>query len=176
MSCFFDFWTWLGTNAGQIQILIAVIALLLAIIPIRFAYKQFKLSNAQRAFELKVNLLRLTNENIVEITKSYEKYPNLISECEYIDNILKSRNDPEAAIISNNLVTLKSQKNELFGQINSLSQLANSLATINIKDFELFEDKINTSAKILVQAATTNVGSINIENSLKAVKKEKGIS
>ncbi|MEM9994733.1 MAG: hypothetical protein AAGE79_11455, partial [Acinetobacter pittii] len=87
-----------------------------------------------------------------------------------------SRNDPDAAIVSDNLATLKSQKDELFGQINSLSQLANSLSTINTNDFELFENKMNTSAKILVQAATTNVGSINIENSLKAVKKEKGIS
>jgi hypothetical protein len=176
MSYFFYLWTCLGINAGQIQILIAVIALLLAIIPIRFAFKQFKLSNAQRAFELKVNLLRLTNENIVEITKSYEKYPKLIAECEHIENILKTRNDPDVSVVSNNLDSLKSQKNELFEQINSLSQLANSLSTINIKDFELFESKINTSAKILVQAATTNVGSINIDNSLKAVKKEKGIS
>ncbi|MFP5066397.1 hypothetical protein [Acinetobacter pittii] len=171
-----DFWSWLGCNAGQIQILIAIIALILAIIPIRFAFKQFKLSNAQRAFELKINLLRLITENIVEITKSYEKYHSLIAECESIDNILKSRNDPDAAIVSDNLATLKSQKDELFGQINSLSQLANSLSTINTNDFELFENKMNTSAKILVQAATTNVGSINIENSLKAVKKEKGIS
>ncbi|MDS7930623.1 hypothetical protein RMB13_14310 [Acinetobacter sp. V102_4] len=171
-----NFWSWVGCNAGQIQILIAVIALLLAIIPIRHAYKQFKLSNAQRAFELKMNLYRLTNENIVEITKTYEKYSKLISEYEYVNSILLEKGDPDASTISNSLENLKDQKKELFKQIEGLDQFGISLSNTNFSNLDELEDKINLSIKILVQSAINNVGSLNIEDSFRAVKKVKNIS
>ncbi|MBJ9704792.1 hypothetical protein [Acinetobacter calcoaceticus] len=171
-----DFWSWSGSNAGQIQVLIAVIALLLAIIPIRHAYKQFRISNAQRAFELKMNLFRLTNENIVEITKTYEKYSKLIVEYENVKSILLAKGDPDASILSNGLDNLKDQKKELFEQIGNLHQFGISLSNTNFSNLEELENKINLSTKILVQSAINNVGSLDIENSFMAVKKEKNIS
>ncbi len=58
--------------------MIAVIALLLAIIPIRHAYKQFRISNDQRAFELRTNLMKLIYEAILESQRTLEKYPKVI--------------------------------------------------------------------------------------------------
>ncbi|MFV5661052.1 hypothetical protein VXR58_12695 [Acinetobacter pittii] len=55
-------WALMGTNSGQLQTLFAVIGLFLAVIAALYAKKQIKLSQDQRLFELKLQLLNTSHE------------------------------------------------------------------------------------------------------------------
>lgn len=55
-------WVLIGTNSGQLQTLLAVIGLILAVIAALYAKKQIKLSQDQRLFELKLSILSLAYE------------------------------------------------------------------------------------------------------------------
>ncbi|EHU2654868.1 hypothetical protein [Acinetobacter baumannii] len=55
-------WAMIGTNSGQLQTLLAMIGLILAVIAALYAKKQIKLSQDQRLFELKLSILSLTYE------------------------------------------------------------------------------------------------------------------
>ncbi|HFF9896101.1 TPA: hypothetical protein ACGE6M_002809, partial [Acinetobacter baumannii] len=55
-------WALLGANSGQLQTLLAVIGLIFAVIAALYAKKQIKLSQDQRLFELKLQLLNTSHE------------------------------------------------------------------------------------------------------------------
>lgn len=57
-----NLWTLIGTNSGQLQTLLAVIGLIFAVIAALYAKKQIKLSQDQRLFELKLQLLNTSHE------------------------------------------------------------------------------------------------------------------
>ena len=52
MGCLSSAWTWLGSNSGQIQIVIAVIALFFAFLGYRKVIKQIEISNDQTKISL----------------------------------------------------------------------------------------------------------------------------
>ncbi len=72
-------WALIGTNSGQLQTLLAVIGLILAVIAALYAKKQIKLSQEQRLFELKLSIL----------SSAYE-CKDLIYEIKHKNNSLKS--------------------------------------------------------------------------------------
>lgn len=57
-----NLWSLIGTNSGQLQTLLAVIGLILAVIAALYAKKQIKLSQDQRLFELKLSILSIAYE------------------------------------------------------------------------------------------------------------------
>jgi len=169
-----DFWSWLGCNAGQIQILIAVIALLLAIIPIRHAYKQLKLSNTQRAFELKINLYSLMTENIQLINQSYEKFSEIIKEYTIVIAELKRRNDSELNKHEGILVRVIKVHSDIESHAANLCATANSLKNKVVSMKEL-ETALELVSGIMVDAAGFINQAMGIATAIENLKREKGI-
>jgi len=62
MNPLINFWDWIGSNSGQLQTLLAVIGLAFAVFAALYAKKQIKLSQEQRLFELKLQLLNTSHE------------------------------------------------------------------------------------------------------------------
>lgn len=62
MNPLINLWDWLGRNSGQMQTLLAVIGLIFAVIAALYAKRQIKLSQDQRLFELKLQLLNTSHE------------------------------------------------------------------------------------------------------------------
>ncbi|QNW93757.1 hypothetical protein IC800_11985 [Acinetobacter seifertii] len=147
MSFFSSLWVWLGSNAGQVQILIAVIALLLAIIPIRHAYKQFRLSNDQRAFELRTNLMKLIYEAILESQRTLEKYPKVIDLYISMEKNLQDMDANKKALEVRKIITnLIYQKKDLLNQIHllySFSEKITNQVDLKVADLEQELKKIS---------------------------------
>lgn len=57
-----NLWALIGTNSGQLQTLLAVIGLIFAVVAALYAKRQIKLSQDQRLFELKLQLLNTSHE------------------------------------------------------------------------------------------------------------------
>lgn len=85
MNPLINLWDWLESNSGQMQTLLAVIGLIFAVIAALYAKKQIKLSQDQRLFELKLQLLNTSHEYLQLIlvlrnkqniykTKCYKKF------------------------------------------------------------------------------------------------------
>lgn len=77
MYLLIELWGWLGTNSGQIQILLAIIGLTFAVIAAIYAKKQIKLSQDQRLFELRISILSLAldcKDTIYEIKYQSESF------------------------------------------------------------------------------------------------------
>ncbi|WPP69006.1 hypothetical protein SOI81_11515 [Acinetobacter pittii] len=169
-----NFWSWMGVNSGQIQILIAIIALLLAIIPIRHAYQQFKLSNIQRAFELKINLFSLLTENIQLINQSYEKFSEIIKEYTIIVAELRRRNDPELKrhdALLERLIKIHSNIENNATNLASTAQLFKS----KVIDMDRLENNLEIVSGIMVDAAGSINQAMGIATEIENLKREKGI-
>ena len=52
-----DFWQLMGKHAGQIQILLAILAIILAGLAAKYAFDQIRQSQQQRLFEIKLSIL-----------------------------------------------------------------------------------------------------------------------
>ncbi|MGE8609402.1 MAG: hypothetical protein ACN6OA_12450, partial [Acinetobacter baumannii] len=62
MNPLINLWDWLDSNSGQMQTLLSVIGLIFAVIAALYARRQIKLSQDQRFFELKLQLLNTSHE------------------------------------------------------------------------------------------------------------------
>ncbi|HAV4973023.1 hypothetical protein RFH39_00260 [Acinetobacter baumannii] len=169
-----DFWSWMGANSGQIQILIAVIALLLAIIPIRHAYQQFKLSNIQRAFELKINLYNLMTENIQLINQSYEKFSEIIKEYTIVIAELRRRNDPELNKHEALLERVIKVHSDIEINATDLTDTAKLLKN-NAISMNKLETNLEIVSGIMVDAAGFINQAMGIATEIETLKKAKGI-
>jgi len=74
-------WNWLKDNSSQLQTIFALVGIILAGYALCFGRKQIKLSQAQRQFELKLQVLNSARENIklineqkVNLDKFKEKF------------------------------------------------------------------------------------------------------
>ena len=120
-------WGWLGDNAGQIQIVIAILAFILAYVVYRKVLKQIEISqeqalvaNKQRGFELKIQSLSLT---ITALDRNISKINNL----------------QEVLTLSNKSLESLSASSELNEEdIKDLIQTIN----LKIKDAEDFQNDI----------------------------------
>ncbi|MEN8549754.1 hypothetical protein ABFW07_10310 [Acinetobacter soli] len=93
MHLLIELWGWLGTNSGQIQILLAIIGLTFAVIAAIYAKKQIKLSQDQRLFELQVSVLSLALESKDLIHRI--KYENEIYKSEFIKLLATKGKNPQ---------------------------------------------------------------------------------
>lgn len=170
---------WLENNSGQIQIVIGLMALLLAIIGYKAVLKQIKLSNKQdktageqRNFELKTQSLNLA---LVALEKNHTKIKNQHYVLSQLQKTLKTKeesiingvnyseefDDPSVddlnALIQD-AKTIISQAEDLAKEILDICRKIN---TINFINFEEDIKYLNTSYSILIEA-TDDANSIEL--------------
>ncbi|HCA5052840.1 TPA: hypothetical protein MW131_003123 [Acinetobacter baumannii] len=167
-----DFWSWLGCNAGQIQILIAVIALLLAIIPIRHAYRQFKLSNAQREFELKISLFNTVTQTIGLLNSSYEQYFKVIQNLENFILNLQKLNHPDLNAYSELLLQIKSQQQYIENQAEQMNNYAQTIQASGKLTIEKLEDNLNEISRLMVSTTNYVTKALGMISDIERAKRE----
>jgi SMC interacting uncharacterized protein involved in chromosome segregation len=168
----YNFWSWLGCNAGQIQILIAVFALLLAIIPIRHAYKQFKLSNAQREFELKISIFNSVTQTIGLLNSSYEQYFKVIQNLEHFISNLQKSNHPDLNTYNSLLVRIKSQQQEIELQAGELKKYADSIQSAGKLTIKKLEENLNEISGLLVSTTGNITNVLGMISDIERAKRE----
>lgn len=94
---FVNFSTWAEGNSGQIQIVIAVVALILAI----FGYKQLI---QQRSFELRIMLSTRISSNFIELREISDSC-NKLSQRLYAFSLDVQKNHPESFAAIDSMVT-----------------------------------------------------------------------
>jgi hypothetical protein len=84
-ECISKIWDWFGSNAGQIQIVIAVVALILASLGYKKVLTQIEISNKQeleaeknRFYELKLNLIKAVNDESSRVQFLHDEFINSV--------------------------------------------------------------------------------------------------
>ncbi len=95
-DCLVNFSTWAEGNSGQIQIGIAVVALILAI----FGYKQLF---QQRSFELRIMLSTRISSNFIELREISDSC-NKLSQRLYAFSIDVQKNHPESSAVIDSVI------------------------------------------------------------------------
>lgn len=131
---FYIFWNFLGKNASQIQTLLGLIAILGAYVSINYARTQIKISNSQRAFELRIKMLEYCGRQL-QIAR--DVISNNTQSCKIIDK-LKSQVDSKK---KENLIDAQT------GLLNANEKLEKSIKAIE-ETYKLFqnEDSISLSS------------------------------
>lgn len=145
-------WGWLGVNSGQIQIVIAIFALFLAIVAynkilhqIAISTEQTKIANnqseqmlaqnkmaiEQRVFELKSKILEVVIENTKLNYQCLHSLPVLVEDFENLLKDLKARQDPDLEHIEKLLETLKSFKGKIKDNNNGIKFYLDKLLNNN---------------------------------------------
>lgn len=144
-------WTNLGHNSGQLQTIMAFIGILLAVFALIYARKQIALSQAQREFEIKLNLLEIAQKILKRIKDTQGKFDT------FSNKILATFDVDPDMTINDSGITVKetlSLHNELLANPKKLA--SDVITSIN-------NSKTKISIKILEEYLKTL---IIIENSL----------
>lgn len=153
-------WEWLGGNAGQVQIVIGLIALSFAVLAYFKILKQIKISQDQTSFsikqsgmEAKLNILNLTNENIKNNTYAHVKLPPLIKEFSLIKKQLEVKGElDKVETIENILSNLINQKNMLKNSNNDLIAFSEGIANIHYTELDELNGRLNTLYSTLIRS------------------------
>lgn len=176
MQYLIDFSVWVGAYSGQIQIVLALFALLLAVKGYKGLLKQLSDSDVQRIeslkYEIKNNILNSSakisdikvsfNQKLVEVEAmrlelaAYEHYPKIKQSLIYLDDVLNEEFSEDKS--SNNLLLDRVSKINKSKKI-SIDQLAEILEMtieLQIQDALQYERLINVQLAIDKCQATMN--------------------
>lgn len=176
------FSTWAEGNSGQIQIVIAVVALIFAfqgyrkvLEQIQISHKQMQAAARQEDLHLKFSIIDMTNKNIDLIGKILIQYPMLKKELEIIYQKLLHNNDPDAAKIKQNLDSLERQSVELENNRKNLARLAKSCVD-NGEKVNNNNEHLNTLNKISVESNNIVIEYQLMSHDIEGIKIEKDLN
>lgn len=177
------FSTWAENNSGQIQILIAFVALFFAFQGYRKVLEQIKISNRQeniannqREFELRYNLL---NSIVVNIEKNHEillENPKLLKKFKDFIAKLKLLNDKDALHLEKLLVTLNEAGLKVEDSNNALEEMLMKLMS---SEHFYTKEQMESHLKILISTLSySNTAKFQMEamhDDFEVLKEEKNI-
>lgn len=172
-----NIWQYLIDNSGPIQIIIALIALLLAYYAYKKILKQIEISMdqtyitiKQNNHELKMNTLELINRNVEKNCEMLQKIPLLILELEEISGKIKDVNKIES--INNNIYKLTSQQKTIEETKNTLIRISKNFTQSSYAKKDNLEEHLNTLYETLI-SSTSSMNEYNLlVHDINRIKKE----
>lgn len=178
-----EFSTWAERNSGQIQIVIAVVALFFAyqgykkvLEQIEISNRQEKIANNQREFELRYNLL---NSLVLNIEKNHEillQNPKVFKKFEDFISKLKLLNDNDAVRLEKLLIILKKVEIKVKDSNNALEDM---LVKLMSNEHTITQEKMESHLKVLINTLSySNTAKYQMESmydDFENLKKEKNL-
>lgn len=181
-ECIVNAWAWLGSNSGQVQTFIGIIALGFAVLGYFKVLKQIKISNQQtnlavrqEELSLNLNIINMTNQNIEKIGKMLIQLSLLQKELESIYQKLLNIGDPYASIIKKNMDSLEGQRIELENNRKLLAELAEASLMGSKGNHKNRIDHLNTLNKILIVSSNHVIEYHLMIHDIEGIKKEKNL-
>lgn len=181
-ECVINAWAWLGSNSGQVQTFIGIIALGFAVLGYFKVLKQIKISNQQmklaareEELSLNLNIINITNQNIEKIGKMLIQLPLLRKELESIYLELLNTGDPDASIIKKNMDSLEGQGIDLENNRKLLAESAEAILMGSKGNHKNRIDHLNTLNKILIVSSNHVIEYHLMIHDIEGIKKEKNL-
>jgi hypothetical protein len=146
-ECLVALSTWAENNSGQIQIIIGVVALILAVLAYRGLLHQLQFSSRQRKFELLSALHSSVADNYKMLYQASIDYSPVVEKFASVEKDLKSKGDPDAPKVTKLREMVEGQKNSIHQQVESLVKYSKSLSekdNLTLLQLEDYQKQIST--------------------------------
>ncbi len=181
-ECIINAWAWLGSNSGQVQTLIAILALVLAYVvykkvleQIRISQEQTRFTQQQRTLDLRISTLNLINENIQNNLKNIILIDSVVSQMENLHSKLVEINDVDSVKLESLIGKMVSYKLETEGIKKQLVSLFESFKLKQELSDSQFNELINTLAGTLAQSSSSSFEYTSMLHEIELIKKEKNL-
>lgn len=166
-------WGLLGQNAGQIQILLAILALILALLGYFGLMKQIRFSKDQDTISLKLKALELLALNIEKHSKVINTIDLNMYDFEELVKLSKEKNHIDTENLEEHLVLFKTTREN---SSNTRSKLKGFLKEINESSDQLDPKFLGDLYRVLSNASNSAELSDLIKPMIVRYQKEKNLS